>query len=701
MKTKYTFRLLITVLLLVIVGSSVNTASTANNLFPVIVPVIYDQASARESMQYINNFRTENGVARLSYDYELEKVAMQRAVEAAVSFSHETPDGGRYYKYLKDGPGTTPMAECLASAYRSPESVVYALQENGKPAYAQQHRQIMLDGKYKAVGVGHVKVEYASWGTQDIWVQIYRSYNSNTAATSARTGYAQETVVVDPAIVTMRLTLDQDSITMQPGQSINTPRTFLRGPQKTSALSYIAIDNAEVWTSSNPSVASVTGGVIRAHSSGTATLTCRVQGYSATVSVSVAGSTLTDTTHVVTTPTEESPSVTPIEETSEANSSVTNGTFVEIPASTVVEAQVPRSIENATVTFAASGPYIYSGTEVKPKATVMLDGKTLINRVDYTEQYWNCTASGTATLFIHGKGDYIGTKAVTYKIICSTPVINQPKLENAGITLSWSGVPGATKYQVLYRVGSTGTWKKLTTTVSNSVQIQKIGLKKPVSGTTYSFTVCCLDATGKQCSSYHTTGKSVKYSAITCATPKNIKVKLLDTSKLSITWSRVSGASRYRVFYKTSVNGSWRRLADVSGTSYTMTPSNKDATYIFTVRCISSDGTYISGYNAKGVSFRYLWVKKPTFSLKTKGKGKLQVTWSKQTSDTRYTVLYSPVKYAKIGFYHSTSDLVNKSTVTIRGLSKGSYVVRIVALRRYGGITFCPGWTNAKTITIR
>ena len=74
----------------------------------VTYEVTYQQTSAREVFAMVNRLRTggswcwneentkqvETGkLPALTYDYDLEKVAMQRAAELAIYYSHTRPDG--------------------------------------------------------------------------------------------------------------------------------------------------------------------------------------------------------------------------------------------------------------------------------------------------------------------------------------------------------------------------------------------------------------------------------------------------------------------------------------------------------------------------------------------------------------------------------------------------------------------------------
>lgn len=82
------------------------------------------------------------------------------------------------------------------------------------------------------------------------------------------------------------------------------------------------------------------------------------------------------------------------------------------------------------------------------------------------------------------------------------------------------------------------------------------------------------------------------------ATPKITKAESVNNG-VKISWGRVNGAARYRVYYKGSKG--WRRLADTTSTSYTDSKVSSGKTYTYTVRCINSPATkFISGYDSKG-----------------------------------------------------------------------------------------------------
>jgi fibronectin type 3 domain-containing protein len=96
-------------------------------------------------------------------------------------------------------------------------------------------------------------------------------------------------------------------------------------------------------------------------------------------------------------------------------------------------------------------------------------------------------------------------------------------------------------------------------------------------------------------SAYNTTGKAIAYIAAPNApTLKNT------TSGVQITWAKVTGAAKYRIFRKTGTGG-WAKLADTTAVTYVDKTAKNGTKYSYTIRCITSDGTkFTSAYNTVG-----------------------------------------------------------------------------------------------------
>ena len=189
------------------------------------------------------------------------------------------------------------------------------------------------------------------------------------------------------------------------------------------------------------------------------------------------------------------------------------------------------------------------------------------------------------------------SKGTTVKYIAA-PEISKLENVNGGVKISWGKVSGATKYRVYYK-GSKG-WTKMVDTTSTSYIDKDVS-----SGRNYTYTVRCITSDAKKFTSgYNPTGKSVKY----VATPKISKTEVTYDG-VKLTWNKVAGAEKYRVYYKDAEG--WNKLADTTGNSYldmglvsrelSIKDNSVNGQYIYTVRCISSDGKkFQSSYDAKG-----------------------------------------------------------------------------------------------------
>ena len=87
----------------------------------------------------------------------------------------------------------------------------------------------------------------------------------------------------------------------------------------------------------------------------------------------------------------------------------------------------PASLSPATVTV-PDQTYIYNGSAFTPEPTVKIGNDTLVKDKDYSVSYSNNTNAGTATVTITGKGNYTGTKDITF-------VIDKASISSATVSL--------------------------------------------------------------------------------------------------------------------------------------------------------------------------------------------------------------------------------------------------------------------------
>ena len=159
-----------------------------------------------------------------------------------------------------------------------------------------------------------------------------------------------------------------------------------------------------------------------------------------------------------------------------------------------------------------------------------------------------------------------------------------------GVQIKWNEVGGAKKYRVFY-YGSKG-WTALTDTTETSFVDTDVS-----SNYTYTYTVRCITEDGTAYTSDYRVGKSVKYYAAPKLTLKNT------STGVSLDWNATTGASKYRIYYKTA--SGWTKLADTTETSYTDTTVANGTARTYTARAMDSNNNHLSWYYPDGFTITY------------------------------------------------------------------------------------------------
>ncbi|WP_295197952.1 hypothetical protein [Ruminococcus sp.] len=254
-------------------------------------------------------------------------------------------------------------------------------------------------------------------------------------------------------------------------------------------------------------------------------------------------------------------------------------------------------------------------------------------------------------------------KAVLDKIDVATPSIS--KLENTagGIKLSWNKVSGTYGYR-LYRKTSSG-WKRFKDTTATSFTDSAVSVNQ-----TKTYTIRCIDSSGKTISGYNSKGWSKKYTPVAPIISKLENT----TSGIKLSWNKITGVYGYRVYQKTS-NG-WKRIKDTTATSFTDSAVSVNQTKTYTIRCIDSSGKTISGYNSKGWSKKYTPVAPIISKLENTTSG-IKLSWNKITGVYGYRVYqktsngWKRIKDTTATSFTDSAVSVNQTkTYTIRCIDK-------------------------------
>lgn len=187
-------------------------------------------------------------------------------------------------------------------------------------------------------------------------------------------------------------------------------------------------------------------------------------------------------------------------------------------------------------------------------------------------------------------------------VSCQLPapeLVSAADTGSASIRVTWECSDNAAGYRVYRKTGSSG-WKRLATLSGGSTASYTDS--SAAFGTKYTYTVRSYCKTNGETvlSKYDSKGVSAS-----CALPRPKTLSAAKSgSAIKVSWSKVSAASHYRVYRKTSASGSWKRIATVTGTSYTDKNVTSGKSYIYTVRAaVKQDGEWVlSSYLKDGVT---------------------------------------------------------------------------------------------------
>ncbi len=158
--------------------------------------------------------------------------------------------------------------------------------------------------------------------------------------------------------------------------------------------------------------------------------------------------------------------------------------------------------------------------------------------------------------YIIQNGIEYSTLSSAKSVKCTMVVLSAPKKLNVGnysltsVSLSWNAVSNASYYIVEYKTGS-GKWKVYSTTSARSKKVKSLK-----AGKKYSFRV---KASNGIVESPYSAAVSKKTSVKTPSKPKAKAV----SKGIKLSWSKVSGASGYKIYRAYSKNGKYKLVKTI------------------------------------------------------------------------------------------------------------------------------------------
>lgn len=230
--------------------------------------------------------------------------------------------------------------------------------------------------------------------------------------------------------------------------------------------------------------------------------------------------------------------------------------------------------------------YVYNSNEKKPSVTIKdSKGNKLKNKTDYVLTYpKNLKSIGAHKIKITFKGNYSGSKTVTYKILPNNITSASFKATKTTLTMSWKAVKGAAKYRIYSYNTKTKKYKKIAETKKTSYKIKDLK-----AGTVYIYSVRAFKTAD---SKDYLSAQYTNFKASTIPDKPKLSAKAKGR-KAVLSWKKVNCAG-FEIYMKKGKNGSFEKvktIKDGSVKKYTKGNLARGSTYYFKVRAFQKVGS--------------------------------------------------------------------------------------------------------------
>lgn len=192
------------------------------------------------------------------------------------------------------------------------------------------------------------------------------------------------------------------------------------------------------------------------------------------------------------------------------------------------------------------------------------------------------------------------------------------------------------------------------------------------------------------------------YSICPVTTVASTKITSLTNASTGLTlkWNKVSGATGYYVYRKTS-SGAWAKIATTTALSFADKKANTNGTAysykIYAYKTINKH-TFISKASTAVSTYRLAL---PSVSVNNNKKKAITVKWTKNTKATGYQIQICTAKTFK-GAKTYTVASYKTYTKLIKKLTKNkTYYIRVRDYKKASGKTFYSSWSSTKSVKIK
>ena len=346
---------------------------------------------------------------------------------------------------------------------------------------------------------------------------------------------------------------------------------------------------------------------------------------------------------------------------------------------------------NWTKSDGAAGYYIYykkttdsSYTYLKDTTTLTFSKPGLLDGVQYTFKVVPYYKNGTKPILSYY------SKAVSIYTLKKLTAPTIKKATATTITVGWQNIPGETGYQISQSASSTGT--NVISTYATTTGTSKT-LTVPRNKNYYYRVRAYKTVNGEKIYGPWSSAKS--YNLRYVAAQGTVSASLYGYNDVKLSWSKVTGANYYDVYYKKSSASTYTKLGSTSGVTYKKANLSDGVKYTFKViPTYKSDGKILLQGASKTVNITTL--KKLNTPVVTKySTTKVKVAWNNIAGESGYQISRSTSSTGTniVYTYATTTGTARAITAT-----KGKiYYYKVRAYKTVNGTKIYGPWSAVRS----
>jgi len=276
--------------------------------------------------------------------------------------------------------------------------------------------------------------------------------------------------------------------------------------------------------------------------------------------------------------------------------------------------------------------------------------------------YYIAGAKDPGTGLLRITGNMASGKMVTVPKLAPTP--KATVVSSTGrVKLSWKTVTNAATYCIWRNPGGNYAYKVGTTTGTTWTDTTA----EPGSSNKYTIQVILKDGTESK--------RSDPVTITTrCAAPKVTVTPVASSGKPKLSWSAVTGATKYKIYRSTSKDGKYTLIKTTDSTTFTNTGAKVNTKYYYKVMAVCS----VSAGNSAYSTVKYITVDlaKPVVTITTSS-GKPKLTWKAITGAEKYKIYRAT---SKSGTYSLLKTVTAKSYKDTSAKKGKTYYYKVQAI---------------------